>query len=347
MRLPCGCFIVPRSVLERFAQDRSLRPTTRQAFARTRDLDPIWRQLRCAHTEAAQARLLLIPCAELATTPLVTVYTCDHSTSLPGAPIAKPGSSSDDTAQRAFRQTTAVARFYKNCFDRNSVDDAGMTLMSSIHYGQKYNNAFWNGSQMTYGDGDGQIFVDFTRSNDVIGHELTHGVTQYTAGLGYEDQPGALNESISDVFGSMFRQWQAKQSVKSADWLIGSGIMGPAAKSKGYRCLRSMAEPGAAICLSPQPARMKDYEQGGDPHTNSGIPNRAFYLVAMGIGGRSWEKAGKIWYAALTSPKATQDMNFKAFAKLTKSAATRLFPGDSKVAQAVKAGWKGVGISIT
>src|SRR4029077_10081348 len=123
------------------------------------------------------------------------------------------------------------------------LDDAGMSLLSSVHYSIKYNNAFWNGTQMTYGDGDGAIFVDFTGSTDVIAHELTHGITQFTAALAYSNQPGRLNESMSDVVGSIFRQWRAKQSVTTADWLIGKDIVGPAARARGFTCLRDMANP--------------------------------------------------------------------------------------------------------
>src|SRR5206468_3051000 len=129
-----------------------------------------------------------------------------------------------------------------------SVDNAGKTLVSSVHYGVGYNNAFWNGNQMTYGDGDGNIFVDFTKAPDVIGHELTHGVTQYSAALSYSNEPGGLNESMSDVFGSMFRQWEAHQNVTKADWLIGHEIMGPGALAKGYTCLRDMSNPAAKHC---------------------------------------------------------------------------------------------------
>ena len=149
--------------------------------------------------------------------------------------------------------TTDVAKFYKAAFGRNSIDNAGMTLLSNIHYNRLYNNAFWDGSQMTYGDGDGQIFIDFTQSNDVVAHELTHGVTQFTLGLNYTNEAGGLNESMSDVFGSMFRQWEADQEVSAADWLIGGGIMGPDAKARGFTCLRDMAKPGGAHCLAPQP----------------------------------------------------------------------------------------------
>ena len=345
MRLACGCFIVPPSVLKRFASDASLHADTRKAFADTGALEAAWRKLREAHNVATRSVLAqAVGGVAIAAAPAVTVYDCQNTTSEPGTPVPNPGASADGSAKRAFNETTGVAKFYQDCFGRNSVDNSGMTLMSSIHYGSKYNNAFWNGRQMTYGDGDGQIFIDFTMSNDVIGHELTHGVTQYTAGLTYADEPGALNESISDVFGSMFRQWENKQTVDKADWLIGSGIMGPAAQQRGYTCLRDMADPGAKHCLSPQPVDYKHYVPGGDPHVNSGIPNRGFYEIAKAIGGNSWEKAGKIWYAALTSKKATKSMKFKAFAKLTVSAAKTLFAADASIAAAVTKGWKTVGV---
>jgi len=216
--------------------------------------------------------------------------------------------------------------------------------MSSIHYGVRYDNAFWNGAQMTYGDGDGQVFTDFTKSDDVIGHELTHGVTQFTAGLDYSDESGALNESISDAFGAMFHQWRRKQTVVQADWIIGAGVLGPVAIAKGYTCLRNMAKPGSPQCLSPQPSQYNEYISGGDPHENSGIPNHAFYLAAMTIGGRSWEKAGKVWYAALTSTNAHPSMDMNEFATLTRAAARSLFPRDSDVYRGVDDAWTRVGI---
>jgi Zn-dependent metalloprotease len=219
-----------------------------------------------------------------------------------------------------------------------------MTLMSSIHYGVRYDNAFWNGAQMTYGDGDGQVFTDFTKADDVIGHELTHGVTQFTAGLDYTDEPGALNESVSDVFGAMFHQRRRKQTAVQADWLIGAAVLGPVAIAKGYTCLRNMAQPRSQQCLSPQPSHYSDYVPGGDPHENSGIPNHAFYLAAMTVGGRSWEKAGKVWYAALTSPKAHASMGMAEFATLTRAAARSLFRSDTNVYRGVDDAWTRVGI---
>lgn len=344
----CGCFIVPQHVLDEFAADESLSARSRQALRDTGTLEPVWRRLRTAQIRAGQAGMLPMGAAvsgALASQPEATVFNCKNTRSLPGAPVLNPDSSSDATAGRAYHETLAVADFYAQSFGRNSVDNAGMTLVSSVHYDVRYSNAFWNGTQMTYGDGDGEIFIDFTASTDVIGHELTHGVTQFTAGLNYTNEAGGLNESVSDVFGTMFRQWRKNQTVDQADWLIGADIIGPKAAAKGYTCLRDMADPGAQHCLSRQPAHYRDYVPRGDPHTNSGIANHAFYLAAKAIGGQSWEKAGKAWYAALTSPKASPNMKMKAFANLTRSAAKSLFATDSAVYSSVDAAWEAVGIA--
>jgi Zn-dependent metalloprotease len=346
----CDRFIVPTAVLRRLAEDESIPAESRQAMRESVAVERMWRDLRDAHTDATQASLLATEfsgvrrAGVLATVPAVTVYDCKNTQSLPGSPVVDPGASTDATAKRAFDTTRAVVDYYRECFGRNSVDDKGMTLMSSIHYGVRYDNAFWNGAQMTYGDGDGRVFTDFTKSDDVIGHELTHGVTQFTAGLVYTDEPGALNESISDAFGAMFHQWRNKQTVAQADWLIGPGVLGPLAIAKGYNCLRNLADPGSKQCLSPQPSHYTDYIPGGDPHDNSGIPNHAFYLSAMGVGGRSWERTGKVWYAALTSPAAGPSMSFSEFAALTRSAARSLFPQDRDVYRGVDDAWTRVGI---
>ena len=180
-----------------------------------------------------------------------------------------------------------------------------MRLDFTVHYGEDYNNAFWNGTQMVYGDGDGELFDRFTKRIDVIGHELTHGITEYEAALNYQGQPGALNESFSDVFGSLIKQYTLKQTVDKADWLIGKGVFSK--KVKGV-ALRSMQQPGTAyydptIGKDPQPGHMKNYvktsNDNGGVHINSGIPNRAFYLAAIEIRGYGWEKTGKIWYITL------------------------------------------------
>ncbi len=343
--MTCTCHIVPQDVLRRLAEDRSLPDPERKSFADTARLDVELRRMRVQANKVTQLSLAMSPVVgAIAAAPSITVYDCGHSQTLPGAPVAKPGSSADVTAKHVFDETSSLAKFYSQVFGRNSIDGAGMTLLSSIHYGANYNNAFWNGTQMTYGDGDGSIFLDFSKSNDVIGHELTHGVTQYSLQLSYTNEAGGLNESMSDCFGSMFRQWEANQDVQHADWLIGKDIMGPAALQKGYICLRDMADPAAKHCLAPQPKHYSDYKRGMDPHYSSGIPNSAFCTICKSVGGNSWDKVGQIWYDAMTGSGSKPAMKMKTFANLTRSVTARRFPGDAALAGAVDAGWKGVGL---
>ncbi|MBL8473783.1 MAG: M4 family metallopeptidase [Rhodocyclaceae bacterium] len=343
----CHCRIIPPNVLERLSQDKRLTEAERKHFFNMAAYEAHWRKLRTvALLSSSHAAALgsMSATVAAAAAPAITVYNCANGTNLPGAPVPNPGSSTDVTAKRTFVETTGVADFYRQIFKRNSVDNLGMTLQSSIHYGVKYNNAFWNGQQMTYGDGDGNIFVDFTLGNDVIAHELTHGVTQFTARLGYSNQAGGLNESMSDVFGSMFRQWSAKQNVKQADWLIGSDIMGPGAKAHGYTCLRDMAKPGAAHCLAPQPTHFSEFKPNMDPHESSGIPNLAFYKAAVAIGGYSWEKAGQVWYQALVAYRPSPSMKMRTFANRTRRQAKLLFRADPSVFKAIDAAWIAVGL---
>lgn len=280
-----------------------------------------------------------------------TLYDAQNSQRLPGKLVRGEGdpASEDVTVNEAYDGAGATYDFYHDIFGRNSIDDRGLRLDSTVHFGEKYDNAFWNGSQMVYGDGDGEIFDRFTKSVDVIGHELTHGVTQYTAALDYQDQPGALNESMSDVFGSLVKQWTLKQTADRADWLIGAGLF--AAQVNG-KALRSMKEPGTAyddpkLGKDPQPLHMNalytgDRDNGG-VHINSGIPNRAFYLAAIEIGGYAWEKAGKIWYTALTT-QLQYDSDFAAAANITIDVAGKLYGNGSQEQNAVRHGWQQVGV---
>ena len=341
------CHIVPESVLRRLAKDRSLSAEQRKNFEYTIKVDAEFRKLRkqtCKLTRVASLIAAPITAAAVPTKPAITVFDSNHRETLPGVRIPEPANSSDETARRVFAETTSLTEFYLKVFGRNSVDGTGMTLISSIHYGVNYNNAFWNGSQMAYGDGDGSIFVDFSKGNDVIGHELTHGVTQYSIQLNYTNEAGGLNESLSDCFGSMFRQWEAKQDVDQADWVIGKDIMGPTALQMGYSCLRDMANPAAKHCLAPQPTRYSQYKPGMDPHMSSGIPNLAFYTIAKVVGGNSWEKVGQIWYKSMTGFGPTPNMKMKTFANRTRAVAVQLYPSDTAIAGAVNAGWKKVGL---
>jgi Zn-dependent metalloprotease len=341
----CTCFIVPRDVLTRISQDARLPPEIRRAAANTARIAHELRLLRIQALKLTSLSTMMeAPVGELAAAPTVTVYDCKHSQTLPGTPVANPGSSGDATAKRTFDETSKVADFYKEVFNRNSIDNAGMTMMSSVHYGNRFNNAMWNGSQMLYGDGDNSIFVDFTQGNDVIGHELTHGVTQHSLQLNYSDEAGGLNESMSDCFGSMFRQWQANQDAGSADWLIGSDIMGPTARDRGLTCLRDMVNPAATHCLAPQPTQYSQVTPGMDPHYSSGPPNLAFATACKTLGGKSWEKIGQVWYRSLTGFGPTPDMTMPDFANRTRQVAQQMFSGTPNVGDAIDQGWKAVGL---
>jgi Zn-dependent metalloprotease len=341
---PC-CFIVPPHMLERLATsgDPALAETAGRTLRLTQSLVAFRAQLSTgAPSPAAPKRQGLRR----------QVFNCQGTNDLPGEPVRSETdttSNRDKAVNEAFDNAGTTWDFYNKIFGRESVDNHGKTLVSSVHYGENYDNAFWNGQQMVYGDGDGVIFQRFTTALDVIAHELTHGVTQFTAQLAYQDQSGALNESMSDVFGSMVKQWALGQTAAQADWLIGAAIMAPGFKG---RALRDMANPGTAyddprLGKDPQPGHMKDYVQtdadNGGVHTNSGIPSRAFVLAAMAIGGNAWEKAGKIWYVALTE-RLTGNADFAKCAAETVSVARDLFPEDPSIAAKVAKAWADVGV---
>jgi len=282
-----------------------------------------------------------------------TIFDAENKESLPGTLVRHEGgrATGGKIVKESYDYSGATYNFYKEIFDRNSIDTRGMRLDSTVHYGHNYNNAFWNGTQMVYGDGDGEIFQRFTKCIDVVGHELTHGVTQYEAALEYEGEAGALNESFSDVFGSLVKQYHLNQTVDKADWLIGEGLL--SRKVKGI-ALRSMKEPGTAyddptIGKDPQIGHWKDYKtissDNGGVHINSGIPNRAFYLTAMDLGGHSWEKAGKIWYITLRD-RLRERSDFHTTANFTFEVAGSLYGKGSQEQNAVQKAWNQVGIII-
>ncbi|MHC8367154.1 M4 family metallopeptidase [Pseudomonas sp. ZT5P21] len=272
---------------------------------------------------------------------------------LPGMPARLEGqpATGDPAVDEAYDALGASYDFFWEVLGRDSIDNQGFALIGSVHYGVEYENAFWNGAQMVFGDGDGEIFERFTRSLDVIGHELTHGVIESEAGLIYANQSGALNESISDVFGVLIKQHVLGQTAAEADWLIGADLLTPRIKGIG---LRSMAHPGTAyddplLGKDPQPDHMRKFvitqEDNGGVHINSGIPNRAFYRVAVALGGFAWEKAGRIWYDTLCDKRLGSEASFEQFAQLTFAHARNRFGAEE--ARAVAQGWAGVGIKTS
>ncbi len=257
----------------------------------------------------------------------------------------------DPAVNEAYDGLGTTWRLFHDVFGRDSLDGAGLPLLATVHYQQDWDNAQWDGTRMLFGDGDGTVFNRFTLALDVIAHELTHGVTQYTANLTYSGQSGALNESVSDVFGALAKQFAAEQSAEAADWLIGAGLFTDQVQGAA---LRSMKEPGTAydddvLGKDPQPAHMDDFvstaEDNGGVHLNSGIPNRAFYLAATKIGGNSWEGAGPVWYDVLTGDQVTTEIDFAGFAALTVAAAGARFGDDSAQQRAVADAWTEVGVT--
>ncbi|KAK4033794.1 metalloprotease [Parachaetomium inaequale] len=271
---------------------------------------------------------------------------------LPGTVVRVEGQQpvKDQTANDAFDNVGRVLDFYLEKFNWKSIDNKNMHVLSSVHFGEKYGNAFWDPDrmQMVFGDGD-QFIYRFASCLDVIGHELTHAVTEHTSPLVYEGQPGALNEHVSDVFGIMIKQKFEDETADKADWLIGEGCLLPDVKGVA---LRSMKEPGTAyddprFGKDPQPANMADYkattDDNGGVHLYSGIPNKAFYLASVAFGGYSWEKAGQVWWKAMSSGRVPARCTFIQFADVTTDVAEELFGEEG--AKIVRNAWNEVGVT--
>jgi len=280
------------------------------------------------------------------TGPAWTVHTAGNGPTLPGTAVRSAGEpeSGDPAVDEAAVGITGSLALFSEVYGRSSYDDRGAPVSLTVHYERDYDNAFWDGTQLVFGDGDGKVFGRFTRPVDVLGHEFTHAVTEHTAALEYSGQSGALNESVSDVFASCLKQRLLGQTALEADWLIGEGIF---VSGIHARALRDMAAPGTAyddpvLGKDPQVGQMSDYvdttDDNGGVHLNSGIPNRAFQLAATAIGGSSWEGAGAIWYAALTGGQVAARTDFAGFAAATVSAAGRH-------ADAVARAWEQVGVT--
>ncbi|KAI1200130.1 metalloprotease [Nemania serpens] len=270
---------------------------------------------------------------------------------LPGTVVRVEGQKAvgDAAANQAFDNAGNVLSFYFDIFNWKSIDNENQNVISSVHFGQKYENAFWDPEieQMVYGDGH-DFLGNFTNAVDVIGHELTHAVTEHTSPLDYAGQSGALNEHVSDVFGIMVKQRVQDEKAADADWLIGEECLMPGVKGVA---LRNMKAPGTAyndprFGKDPQPDNFKNYkatsDDNGGVHLYSGIPNKAFYLTAVAFGGYSWEKAGKIWWETMQSGQIPPKCTFVQFADVTVDKAEELFGDDA--AAVVRKSWTQVGV---
>ncbi len=285
------------------------------------------------------------------------VYTCNNGSTLPGTLLWSEGGTqtSDTTAQAAYNYAGNTYDYYKNIFNRDSYDNAGSTIISSVHYLSSYNNAFWNGSQMVYGDGDGSTFAPLSKALDVDGHELTHAVTERTAGLVYSNESGALNEANSDIFGNAVEAYTRNAGTPNANtWKVGEDIYTP---STAGDALRYMNDPALGGDSDYYPTRYTGTADHGGVHTNSGIANLAFYMMVVGgthprgktsinvtplsaTSSTSLDMAQRLWYRALTT-YWTSTTGFSGARTGTVQAATDLY--GAAAAASVTAAWDAVG----
>jgi len=352
-RCPIECFIPPY-INDRLAQSEN--PALRSfAIANIR---------ASAAMRAKRALAQAMPSLMVSAAPTKTkhrlVYDAQGKDSLPGKLVRSEGQgpSKDKSVNAAYDNAGDTYDFYEEVFSRNSLDGNGMTLTSSVHLAEvddtgefaPLNNAFWDGEQMAYGDGDNIIFRNFPNSLDVVGHELTHGVQSFTSNLEYLNQSGALNEHFADVFGSLVTQWSHGETALQASWLIGADVVVPA---PGRRAIRDMENPGTAytndpdLGTDPQPGHMSNIFTGprdrGGVHINSGIPNRVFVLIAKAIKGKAWDVAGRIWYDTMV--QLTTTSQFIDCARLSvQVAGGKKFGAAAK--KAVTNAWKAVGINV-
>ncbi|NVJ21669.1 MULTISPECIES: M4 family metallopeptidase [Myxococcus] len=346
--------ILPPYLLRSIAENGT--PRQRVKALRTVATDTTFRALRFAggRVAASSSSVRRLPAMMVESQRQRSIYDLKGEEAFPGTLVRSEGQGpcGDLAADEAFDGLGATYDFFWEVLGRNSIDGDGMPLQAYVHYGRGYDNAFWDGRRMVFGDGDGELFNRFTIALDVIAHELSHGVTEDEGPLWYFQQAGALNESMSDVFGSLVKQRLLGHTADQADWLIGAGLLADGVEGQA---LRSMKEPGTAfdddvLGKDPQPGHMRDYvttwEDNGGVHINSGIPNRAFYGAATRLGGNAWERAGRIWYEAVRDPRITPDTHFSDFARITVMSATRLYGTGEEVA-AVKEAWEEVGIRVS
>ncbi|KAI2636656.1 metalloprotease [Xylaria nigripes] len=310
-------------------------------------------QAKYLRTKSAteEQQILVAPSERTTYRAVYDAHNDENEADLPGTRERIEGQKpvTDKAVNQAFDNAGNVLRFYREIFSWQSIDDKNEHVVSSVHFGKNYENAFWDPeiAQMVYGDGH-EFLGNFTNAVDVIGHELTHAVTEHTSPLNYMGQSGALNEHVSDAFGIMVKQRVENEKADETDWLIGEECLMPGVKGVA---LRSMKAPGTAyndprFGKDPQPDNFKHYmhtlEDNGGVHLYSGIPNKAFYLVAVAFGGYSWEKAGRIWWETMTSGQIAPRCTFIQFADVTVDKAEELFGADAAVI--VRKAWNQVGV---
>lgn len=341
----CVCFALPTRLVRKLAE-RAGGAHRKRLMAHAEDC----RLIRGDRLDVAGPRLMCVP-GQVQTRVL---FDAKNRKQLPGKQVRAEGQPpvADEATNQAYDNTGVVLDFFRQVFGRSSIDGEGMPVHSSVHYGRDFTNAMWTGRQMVFGDGHSDHIIGFTHSLDITAHELMHGITHHTVpgGLGVvqkeghldlQGEAGALNESLSDVFATMVKQWSGRQTVRKANWLVGEGILMP----EYGAAIRSLKAPGDRRVTwfeDDQPAHIRGYVEGGDSHTNSGIPNHAFYLAASALGGYSWQTMGPVWYQALDMLDA--HTGFEPFAWTTLDAAALIYGPRADEVKAVKRAWKQVGV---
>ncbi len=281
------------------------------------------------------------------------VHDAKNRSTLPGAlVVSEGGTGGDATAKGNYDNLGTTYDCYKQLFNRDSFDNSGAKLISTVHYQSNYNNAFWNGTQMVYGDGDGTLLANLATAIDVTAHELTHAVTERTSGLIYSGESGGLNESMSDIFGNTCEWFKAgKPEVPpDATWLVGEEVLTPATAGDALRYMNDPAKDGKSLDL------LANFTSSVDVHYSSGISNLAFYLLAHGgnhprgktnvvVTGIGIDKASQIFYRANTTI-FTASTKFVAARTATEQAATQLGYSPDTIAS-VSAAWAAVGVGPT
>lgn len=287
-----------------------------------------------------------------------TTYDAANGESLPGALAIRDAQTSDDAViQAAHDNASEVYDYYRDTFGRDSYDGRGAPLVSSVHFRRDYNNAFWLDAykQMVYGDGDGARFRPLAFALDVVGHELTHAVTSSTARFVYAEESGALDESFADVFGVMI-----SNDGEIVDWQMGEGVYTP---FQDGDALRDLADPtrfgqpdhmNEIRRLAPGELPDPNKNDNGYVHGNSGIPNKAAYLIVAGgthhglrIDGVGRAKGEQIYYSALTqylSSATRSRWTFKQARYALLNACRQLYGDQGAEYATVKNAWAAVGV---
>jgi Zn-dependent metalloprotease len=282
------------------------------------------------------------------------IYDAAQGLSLPGKLVRSEGepATADRLVTEVYDNIDIGYNFFHSIFSRDIGGDTGGAIMATVHYGKDYDNVFWDGKQLVIGDGDGKVFKRGSLgSPSIVVNNLSHAVVAASTNLRYGGQSGALFVHFSDVFAALAEQWHKKQSADKASWLIGEGIL-----VDGI-ALRSMKAPGTAydnpvLGKDNQPDHMSKFvvleddvsNDNGGVHVNSGIPNKAFYLLATKIGGNAWEAPGQIWYNTLL--RLFEKADFSDCAKISLQVAGELFGSTSTQARAVREAWNEVGVSV-